>query len=108
MMDVDQKQSPSSGSADSSPSESPATASTPPLLIDITETDTIVPTDKAGEATKDTADMSKDASPAPRALEARAYQREMFEASMKRNVIVAMDTGSGKTQVYVHRGVFLE
>lgn len=29
----------------------------------------------------------------------RAYQLEMLEASLKENVIVAMDTGSGKTQV---------
>lgn len=32
-------------------------------------------------------------------MSARAYQLEMFEASMKENIIVAMDTGSGKTQV---------
>lgn len=29
----------------------------------------------------------------------RSYQLEMLEASLKENVIVAMDTGSGKTQV---------
>ncbi|KAI0016621.1 hypothetical protein F4780DRAFT_669124 [Xylariomycetidae sp. FL0641] len=34
---------------------------------------------------------------------ARAYQIEMFEASLKENIIVAMDTGSGKTQVAVMR-----
>lgn len=27
----------------------------------------------------------------------RSYQEEMFEASLKGNVIVKMDTGSGKT-----------
>lgn len=32
-------------------------------------------------------------------LTSRAYQLEMLEASLKENVIVAMDTGSGKTQV---------
>lgn len=32
-------------------------------------------------------------------ITARAYQLEMLEASLKENVIVAMDTGSGKTQV---------
>lgn len=32
-------------------------------------------------------------------MTARAYQLEMLEASLKENVIVAMDTGSGKTQV---------
>lgn len=35
----------------------------------------------------------------PRSITARAYQVEMLEASLKENVIVAMDTGSGKTQV---------
>ncbi|KAJ4405537.1 Dicer-like protein 2 [Neurospora sp. IMI 360204] len=39
----------------------------------------------------------------PAALTARAYQLEMFEASLKENIIVAMDTGSGKTQVAVLR-----
>ncbi|ETN43326.1 uncharacterized protein HMPREF1541_02485 [Cyphellophora europaea CBS 101466] len=29
----------------------------------------------------------------------RAYQLEMFELSMKQNIIVCMDTGSGKTQI---------
>lgn len=28
----------------------------------------------------------------------RSYQQEMLEESLKRNVIVAMDTGSGKTR----------
>ncbi|ROW03951.1 hypothetical protein VSDG_00803 [Cytospora chrysosperma] len=32
-------------------------------------------------------------------MTSRAYQLEMLEASLKENVIVAMDTGSGKTQV---------
>ncbi|KAJ8133310.1 hypothetical protein O1611_g307 [Lasiodiplodia mahajangana] len=36
-------------------------------------------------------------------IEARSYQVEMFEKSLKQNIIVAMDTGSGKTQVAVLR-----
>ncbi|CZR61729.1 related to Dcl-2 dicer RNA helicase/RNAseIII CAF [Phialocephala subalpina] len=36
-------------------------------------------------------------------IEARAYQTEMLEESLKGNVIVAMDTGSGKTHVAVLR-----
>ncbi|KAI1325853.1 RNase3 domain-containing protein [Xylariaceae sp. FL0255] len=36
-------------------------------------------------------------------IHARAYQMEMFEESLRRNIIVAMDTGSGKTQVAVLR-----
>ncbi|KAI7788663.1 RNase3 domain-containing protein [Diaporthe eres] len=39
----------------------------------------------------------------PISITARAYQVEMLEASLKENVIVAMDTGSGKTQVAVLR-----
>lgn len=37
---------------------------------------------------------------------ARAYQLEMLEASLRENVIVAMDTGSGKTQVYDLSGIY--
>ncbi|KAI1863979.1 uncharacterized protein JN550_009258 [Neoarthrinium moseri] len=36
-------------------------------------------------------------------IHARAYQLEMLEESLKRNVIVVMDTGSGKTQVAILR-----
>ncbi|KAK0747633.1 hypothetical protein B0T21DRAFT_379640 [Apiosordaria backusii] len=36
-------------------------------------------------------------------MRARAYQVEMFEESLQRNIIVAMDTGSGKTQVAILR-----
>lgn len=31
---------------------------------------------------------------------ARAYQLEMLDASLKENIIVAMNTGSGKTQMF--------
>jgi superfamily II DNA or RNA helicase len=33
------------------------------------------------------------------AFRLRSYQAEMVEASMKGNIIVAMDTGSGKTHM---------
>ncbi|KAK5116095.1 hypothetical protein LTR85_009377 [Meristemomyces frigidus] len=36
-------------------------------------------------------------------LRLRSYQQEMLDASMKRNVIVAMDTGSGKTHIAIAR-----
>ncbi|KAK1596122.1 RNase3 domain-containing protein [Colletotrichum navitas] len=39
----------------------------------------------------------------PVIMNARAYQTEMFAQSMRQNIIVAMDTGSGKTQVAVLR-----
>ncbi|KAI1266146.1 RNase3 domain-containing protein [Xylariaceae sp. FL1019] len=53
-------------------------------------------------------DVASNASIAPPAeqeatIHARAYQLEMFEASLKENIIVVMDTGSGKTQVAVLR-----
>ena len=35
----------------------------------------------------------------PPALESRGYQIEMFEHSMRGNIIATMETGSGKTQV---------
>ena len=33
-------------------------------------------------------------------LEGRAYQLEMLDESMKRNIIIAAETGSGKTLMY--------
>jgi ERCC4-related helicase len=33
----------------------------------------------------------------------RGYQQEMLEESTKRNIIIAMDTGSGKTHIAVLR-----
>ncbi|KAK4152741.1 hypothetical protein C8A00DRAFT_15990 [Chaetomidium leptoderma] len=41
--------------------------------------------------------------PTPVTMTARAYQVEMLEESLKQNIIVAMDTGSGKTQVAILR-----
>ncbi len=34
-------------------------------------------------------------------LALRSYQAEMVEESLKSNIIVVMDTGSGKTHMYV-------
>ncbi|RKK58309.1 Dicer-like protein 2 [Fusarium oxysporum f. sp. cepae] len=103
MMEIDEEKSLNSGSADSSRSESPATTSTPSPMIDVEETVTLIPTDKALNRKQKAANKSKDASPVPDIIRPRAYQREMLEQSLKRNVIVAMDTGSGKTQVAVLR-----
>ncbi|KAJ6787650.1 hypothetical protein PWT90_06885 [Aphanocladium album] len=41
--------------------------------------------------------------PAPSHEASRAYQLEMLDHSLRRNVIVAMDTGSGKTRVSILR-----
>lgn len=37
----------------------------------------------------------------------RSYQAEMVEASLAANIIVAMDTGSGKTHMYMNPCFFL-
>ncbi|CAK7217450.1 Dicer-like protein 2 [Sporothrix bragantina] len=39
----------------------------------------------------------------PLLAESRSYQLEMFQESMRRNVIVAMDTGTGKTRIAILR-----
>ncbi|KPI43442.1 Dicer-like protein 2 [Cyphellophora attinorum] len=39
------------------------------------------------------------AAPVPEALHSRQYQLEMFEKSKTENIIICMDTGSGKTQI---------
>ncbi|KAJ5657241.1 uncharacterized protein N7484_000890 [Penicillium longicatenatum] len=41
--------------------------------------------------------------PEAEAYRPRGYQLEMLEASLKQNIIVAMDTGSGKTQIAILR-----
>lgn len=33
----------------------------------------------------------------------RGYQQEMLDASLHRNIVIAMDTGSGKTHIAVLR-----
>ncbi|KAF4971740.1 hypothetical protein FSARC_1539 [Fusarium sarcochroum] len=102
-MDISRQQSPQSGSSDSSPPESPPVdeASTP--AVKITETVSIIPTDNVSGCSEDEEIESRVDSPAPVIVNSRAYQREMLEQSLKGNVIVAMDTGSGKTQVAVLR-----
>ncbi|KAL2136672.1 hypothetical protein VTI74DRAFT_2404 [Chaetomium olivicolor] len=48
-------------------------------------------------------DSAEDERPTPVTMTARAYQLEMLEESLKQNIIVVMDTGSGKTQVAILR-----
>lgn len=50
-------------------------------------------------SSSDGEDSSSHAATDPAILSARAYQLEMLDASLKENIICAMDTGSGKTQV---------
>ncbi|EMD40161.1 hypothetical protein CERSUDRAFT_112373 [Gelatoporia subvermispora B] len=53
------------------------------------------------DATLDDADFSKgqDAS----VVRTRGYQKEMLDESLRRNIVIAMDTGSGKTHIAVLR-----
>ncbi|KAI9675092.1 MAG: Dicer-like protein 2 [Caeruleum heppii] len=44
-----------------------------------------------------------DATTPVKALKPRSYQQEMLEKSLEQNIIVAMDTGSGKTHIAVLR-----
>ncbi|KAF2172879.1 hypothetical protein M409DRAFT_16833 [Zasmidium cellare ATCC 36951] len=48
-------------------------------------------------------DDSVMAEAAPTTLRLRSYQQEMLDASLERNIIVAMDTGSGKTHIAIAR-----
>lgn len=52
-------------------------------------------------SSSDREDSPSDGVEDPAILSARAYQLEMLDASLKENIICAMDTGSGKTQVYL-------
>ncbi|KAK4186084.1 dicer-like protein 2 [Podospora australis] len=52
---------------------------------------------------EDSDDSGRSLTPRVMIMAARAYQREMLEESLKQNIIVAMDTGSGKTQVAILR-----
>jgi endoribonuclease Dicer len=36
-------------------------------------------------------------------IKTRAYQQEMLDESLKRNIIIALDTGSGKTHIAILR-----
>ncbi|KAF5667653.1 Dicer 2 [Fusarium heterosporum] len=103
-MDVDRPQSPETGTPDSSQPDSPIVAETTTPTLEITETISIVATGNVLQRSQDETEKIKEESPAPQIFSPRAYQREMLEQSLKRNVIVAtntskMDTGSGKTQV---------
>ncbi|KAL5615423.1 hypothetical protein BROUX41_005469 [Berkeleyomyces rouxiae] len=66
--------------------------------------DSISSTKHQGDALAETLDQDGEAEMAPTgSIAARAYQLEMYNSSLKRNIIVTMDTGSGKTQVAVMR-----
>ncbi|KAM5360433.1 hypothetical protein ACJZ2D_013760 [Fusarium nematophilum] len=90
--------SPGSPASDSAAVEDVSTPSP-----EVTETVTFVAVDGSSVLDGEDAMDTRSESPAPEMINPRAYQREMLEQSLKRNVILAMDTGSGKTQVAVLR-----
>ncbi|PHH72273.1 hypothetical protein CDD80_4653 [Ophiocordyceps camponoti-rufipedis] len=67
-----------------------------PVTLAESEADAVVTVSEAAR------DVSSQA-PAAQAMSPRAYQLEMLQRSLEGNVIVVMDTGSGKTQVAVMR-----
>ncbi|SPO03482.1 related to Dcl-2 dicer RNA helicase/RNAseIII CAF [Cephalotrichum gorgonifer] len=59
------------------------------------------PTGKTGQGVQE--EQEQESLVTPMITMARAYQLEMCELSMKRNIIAVMDTGSGKTHVSILR-----
>ena len=51
--------------------------------------------------------MQSDGEPVPSSVEpsfsTRGYQQEMLDESLRRNIIIALDTGAGKTHIAVLR-----
>lgn len=88
-------QEPADDSSDS-PMLGVSTPSTPPVQI-IEEEIVHGPSPPEGEGSDD--DLPQE----PSKMDTRAYQLEMFEMSLRENIIVAMDTGSGKTQIALLR-----
>ncbi|KAL2680573.1 hypothetical protein Neosp_008175 [[Neocosmospora] mangrovei] len=95
--------SPDDGSSGSSSVEKLPGDETATSAPEIVEKVSVIPADDITKASIDEMLEDKQESSAPEIINSRAYQREMLEQSLERNVIVAMDTGSGKTQVAVLR-----
>ncbi|KAJ4013529.1 Dicer-like protein 2 [Fusarium irregulare] len=103
MPDADSQSTDGSRIQSSSQPGSPLAAEVPTTEVEISETISIVADEKASGKMKVRKLRPKKGTPDPEVVNPRGYQREMLEHSLKRNVIVAMDTGSGKTQVAVLR-----
>ncbi len=56
----------------------------------------------SGQTTVMASETSGDVPPAPE-IEPRGYQLELLAESIRRNIIIALDTGSGKTHVAILR-----
>jgi superfamily II DNA or RNA helicase len=87
----------------SSPSPSPAAS-----VIDAKRVEDDVPTDFSveGDVSDDVPDVEKDTivvksldTDENEVFQLRAYQDEMLEASLKRNTIIVLNTGAGKTHM---------
>ncbi len=48
-------------------------------------------------------DLTELEAPTSRIVHTRAYQQELLEESLHRNIVIALDTGSGKTHIAVLR-----
>ncbi|KAF4976160.1 hypothetical protein FZEAL_7138 [Fusarium zealandicum] len=97
-----QPSSPENGSSDSS-SEIPPNEELSTPIAEVTESVSYIAANDISAAEENGIIKPRIESPIPEIINPRAYQREMLEQSLQRNVIVAMDTGSGKTQVAVLR-----
>jgi len=54
----------------------------------------------------DDASIRTDGTPPPSVVppfDTRGYQQEMLEESLRRNIVIALDTGAGKTHIAVLR-----
>jgi ERCC4-related helicase len=55
----------------------------------------------------DDASAQTDGKPVPSSvvptIDTRGYQQEMLEESLRRNIVIALDTGAGKTHIAVLR-----
>lgn len=84
--------SPEGGSSDSSSVEKLPVDETATSTPEIVETVSVVVTDDITKTSGDGILEEKEESPAPEIINPRAYQREMLEQSLERNVIVAVSS----------------
>ncbi|KAH7160714.1 hypothetical protein EDB81DRAFT_324140 [Dactylonectria macrodidyma] len=93
------------GDSDSSDMDDPPSDedhSPAPLITETVSVSVLLPDGSSGTKAITVIEPKPEAA-TPEIMSSRAYQLEMLDQSLQRNVIVAMDTGSGKTQVAVLR-----
>lgn len=84
--------SPEDGSSDSSSVEKLLVDEAATSAPEIIEKVSVIPADDITKASGDEILEDKEESPAPEIINPRAYQREMLEQSLERNVIVAVSS----------------